>query len=973
MKIRLLDSLSALCPLLMVLACEGDPSPGDATSSNPPGSTETVAPHDSTTAGGVAPTPTPNDMTDSDVGEGTSTPDNSMPTIPAQPSEAPAGSDTSDGNTHTFTNGGLTAEDAGQGTLPDSGGTEGAELSPRARLALNDGWRFQKDDPPGTTGLSYAAAKAWVLPTGNAFLSEAARRTERPAENLGDGVAYVSANFDDSSWRSVDLPHDYAIEGPYTDAISSSMGRLPSIGVAWYRKMLRVPATDEGKAFFIDIDGAMSYSMVWVNGQFVGGWPYGYASYRVDISKHVKPGEENTVAIRVDNPVPANASWDSGSSRWYPGAGIYRNVWLVTTDPIHVAQYGTHLTTPEVTEAAATVSLAVTIDNRSEQPAAVEVATDVYELDAQGARGGQPVATLPAVRLTIPAGSSATADTSGSLPQPKLWGPPPTQTPHRYVAITRVRHDDVVKDVYETPFGVRTLEFDPDQGLIINGEPVKINGVCLHHDLGPLGAAFNYRARERQLEIMAEMGSNAIRTSHNPFEPEFVELADRLGFLVVNEVFDVWEEGKAALDHHVFFNDWHEQDLRAFIRRDRNHPSVIMWSIGNELVEQHDNTAGPAWAERLTTISHSEDPTRPTTAGMNAAEPDNPFSVPIDTIGLNYQGTGVRDRGAQYPTYHEAFPDKFVFGSETTSTFSTRGVYLFPVTDSRGEPAVGSSGIDTANGWVSSYDLYHADWSSPPDDEFESQDKWAFVGGEFVWTGFDYLGEPTPLDSVANSSYFGIVDLAGLRKDRFYLYQAYWRPDFAMVHLLPHWTWPDRVGQVTPVHVYTSGDSAELFLNGMSLGRKSKTGYEYRLRWDDVVYEPGELAVVAYKDGMQWATDVVETAGAATKLALRADRTTIAADGKDLSFVTVTVVDSDDRLVPQAAHAIQFTVTGPGELVATASGDPTNRTIYSSPQRNTLSGKAIAIVRGNRGESGDLVLTATSPSLTEARVTITTR
>lgn len=858
----------------------------------------------------------------------------------------------------------------GSETSPSGASATPLEPSPRARRSLNAGWRFERGDPPGAPALSYDDTQSWVLPSGNPFSTDPGRRLARPPGNVGDGVPYISPTFDDGAWRSVDLPHDYAIEGPYTNAISSSMGRLPASGVAWYRKTVTVDAADAGKSFFIDIDGAMSFSMVWVNGQFAGGWPSGYASYRVDASSLIRPGQANTVAIRVDNPVPADANWQNGWSRWYPGAGIYRNVWLVVAGRVHVAQWGTHVTTPEVSRASARIELDVSVENASTESVAANVATDIFELDASGRRIGAPVASTSPVELTIPPGSSATADTSANLQNPKLWGPPPTQQPNRYVAVTRVLRDGRLLDRYETPFGVRTLQFDPNQGLLVNGEHVRLNGVCIHHDLGPLGAAFNYRARERQLELLAEMGSNAIRTAHNPFEPEFFEMADRLGFLVIDEAFDVWEQAKAAFDYNVLFSQWHEQDLRALIRRDRNHPSVIMWSIGNEVGEQTNPTAGPALARRLTEISHEEDPTRPSTAGMNAAEPDDPFSGPIDAIGLNYQGTGVRDRGAQYPTYHEQFPNKFVYGSETVSTFSSRGIYLFPVAPGRAQPAVGSPGVDDTNGFVSSYDLYHADWSASPEEEFESLEKWSFVGGEFVWTGFDYLGEPTPLDGVASSSYFGILDLAGLKKDRFYLYQSQWRPELPMAHILPHWTWPERAGQVTPVHVYTSGDSAELFVNGVSQGRRSKGQYEYRLRWDDVVYQPGELTAIAYEDGVEWARDSVATAGPASQLGLSPDRAAITGDGRDSSFVTLSVLDAEGRLAPRATNLVSFDVTGPGVLVATSNGDQTNRTPFSSPQRNAFSGMAVAIVRALPGQTGEIVLTATSAGLAEARLSI---
>lgn len=884
--------------------------------------------------------------------------------VPGSGGYAAGGSESGQTGVGGFGGGGVTG-------TPSAGGSGGpSEQGPRTRVLFNEGWRFREGDPAGLSGLSYAEARQWVLPTGNRFLKDPAARTERPAQNLGDGLAVLAADFDDQSWEPINLPHDYAIDGPYTDSISSSMGRLPSVGVAWYRKTFLAPSEADRKSVSLEIDGAMQESLVWVNGRFVGGWPYGYASFRVDLTDHVIPGAKNVVAIRLSNPVPPNNAWDSGSSRWYPGAGIYRNVWLVTAEPVHVAHWGTTVTTPEITAGSATVELEVTVDNTSDQPATVDVSSDLQELDQTGALVGGPVSAVTPVTLTLPAHSSGTTRNRAVIANPKLWGVRPNQVPNRYAAITRLFKNGVLIDRTETRFGVRSIQFD-GQGFTLNGERMKIQGVCLHHDLGALGAAANRSARERQLAILAEMGANGLRTAHNPFEPEFYELADQMGFLVMDEAFDVWVKGKAALDHHRFFEDWYEQDLRALIRRDRNHPSVVMWSIGNELVEQSDSTEGPAWAERLTDICHEEDATRPTVAGMNRAEPNHPFSGPIDTIGLNYQGTGVRDRGAQYPTYHAAFPSKFIVGTETTSTFSTRGTYLFPVSTSRGTPALGSSGTDTLSGTISSYDLYHADWSYSPDEEFESQDKWPYVGGEFVWTGFDYLGEPTPLDAVARSSYFGIVDLAGFRKDRFYLYQAQWRPKLPMVHILPHWTWPERVGQVTPVHVYTSGDSAELFVNDVSQGVKTKGQYEYRLRWDNVVYAPGRLRVVATKEGAPWASATVETAGAPAKLVLSANRQSIQGTGHDLAFVTATVVDDQGRLVPRADHPLIFRITGPGAIVATDNGDPTSRQLFSSNERRAFNGMALAIVGSQPNQSGTITVEANSPGLVSATAVIT--
>jgi beta-galactosidase len=841
---------------------------------------------------------------------------------------------------------------------------------PRTRLLITPAWRFAKGDPAGdSSSLGYAAARPWVLPTANPFIADPARRTTRPGANLGDGVAYVAADYDDSAWQSVDLPHDYAIAGPFTTAVAGTMGHLPSGGVAWYRKTLSVPAEGAGKSMFLDIDGAMSFSMVWLNGQFVGGWPYGYASYRLNLTPYVKVGADNVLVIRVDNPVAPDANWQSGSSRWYPGAGIYRNVWLVETAAVHVGQWGTQITTPEVSAASANINLKIDVDNDSDQDATVSVATDIFELTADGRSGAVAVASMPAAELQVPVRGSATTELTASIAAPKLWGTGPNQQPNRYLARTTIQQGGAIVDAYETRFGIRSLVFDANAGFFLNGEHIKLNGVCNHHDLGALGSAVNYRALQRQLGLLAEMGVNAIRTSHNPPAPELLELADSMGFLIMDEAFDVWANQKVAQDYHVVFPEWHEPDLRAMLRRDRNHPSVVLWSIGNELNEQQSGAPGAALAAELTAIAHQEDATRPTVSGMNSASATSPFPAPIDALGLNYQGTGVRSGPPQYPVFHASFPQKFIVGTETTDTLSSRGVYTFPVAAGAGVPAAADAGQDNAARQVSSYDLYFAPWSYSPDREFASQDAYPFVAGEFVWTGFDYLGEPTPFDS-SRSSYSGIIDLAGFKKDRFYLYQAYWRPDFPMAHILPHWTWPERAGQVTPVHVYTSGDEAELFVNGRSLGRKSKGPSEYRLRWDDVVYEPGELGVVAYKNGRQWATDSVRTAAAASRLVLTADRAIIAGDGRDLSFVTLAVVDADGVIVPRALNAVHFELSGPGEIVATDNGDPTDLTVFPSLDRKAFNGLALAIVRARAGQTGELVVTATAAGLAGASVSV---
>ena len=877
--------------------------------------------------------------------------------------------------------------------------------APRERISLNADWRFQKGDPPQTDSanllydirpdprarpqerpaeFSEAAAKLAaathpvlkqsILPTGNRFLKDPAHWYVRPDTNPGDNVSCAQREFDDSSWRRVNLPHDWAIEGPFNSGgVGGGMGRLPSPGIAWYRKKLDIPVNDAGKSVFLEVDGAMSYAAVWLNGKLVGGWPYGYASWQLNLTPYLNPGGENLLAIRLDNP--------PDSSRWYPGGGIYRNVWLTKTQPIHVGQWGVSVTTTRVSSASAAVNLEVTIDNDSHDDANVEVASAVYLLDAESHPTGRSVATVKPAPFSIAAGSSATRKASAVILKPRLWGPAPQQKPNRYVVVTTLSRNGKLLDRCETRFGVRAILFKPD-GLYINNERVSLKGVNNHHDLGALGAAFNLRAAERQLEILREMGCNAIRTSHNPPAPELLELTDRMGFLVMDEIFDSWYRQKTPLDFHLIFPDWHEQDLRAFIRRDRNHPSVFLWSVGNEVGEQFTKEEGAAVAKQLVDIAHEENATRPAVASMNFSKPDSAFAAAVDEIALNYQGEGIREDPAfadtmgirtppQYPGFHEKFPAKMIFSSETASAFSSRGVYLFPVLHGISGPVRGGSGGDAKIHQVSAYELYAADFGSSADKVFAALDRHPYVAGEFVWSGWDYLGEPTPYYS-SRSSYCGIVDLAGFRKDRFYLYQSRWRPELPMAHILPHWTWPGRIGQVTPVHVFTSGDEVELFLNGKSLGRKKKAQYESRLRWDDVIYQPGELKAVAYKDGKSWAEDTVATAGPPASLALAADRSEIHNDGLDLSFITVRVLDGRGTVAPIANDHIKFTIDGPGEIVATDNGDPTSFDPFQSPERNAFNGLAMVIVRGKPGLSGTINLSAESGSLRRAVINLRT-
>ncbi|KAI0395575.1 glycoside hydrolase family 2 protein [Xylariaceae sp. FL0594] len=844
---------------------------------------------------------------------------------------------------------------------PRDSSSSAAAATGRERIDFNTGWKFSRFTS-NPDNLSYDTLKSWILPSGNDFIVTGTKHPY-PA-SIPPDAQYDKPGFDDSSWETVDLPHDWAVKGPFNaPGISGGMGRLPSNGVGWYRKTLNLTADDLAKTLYLDIDGAQSYSAVWLNGNLVGGWPYGYNSFRLDLSHYARQGA-NQLAIRVDNALD--------SSRWYPGAGIYRNVWIVKVSPVHVRQYGTYITTPKVSADSATVNLAVEVQKTSNlsQSQQVDVATSVYLIDpATGQAGSQAVAKFPTKSVSVDGSAVQTINGSVTIEKPQLWGPPPSQKPNLYVAVTTVSAGNATLDTYETRFGIRTVTYDPNKGLLVNGQHVYVQGTCNHQDLGSLGAAFNYRAAERQLQILQEMGGNGLRTSHNPPAPEFLEIADRLGFVVYDEIFDAWSQAKVKNDFHLIFSDWHEPDLRNFIRRDRNHPSVVAWGIGNEIPEQLSSN-GVAIARELKSIVNSEDPTRPVTMALDQANGYSTISGIVDIEGLNYQGEGRgTSNNSAFPGFHSANPSKMIWSSESSSALSTRGTYIFPVTSASSTNVGDGSGGNSTSRQVSAYELYAVSWGAGPDKVFEMQDRYPYVAGEFVWTGFDYIGEPTPYDS-SRSSYFGIVDMAGFKKDRFFLYQARWRSELPMAHLLPHWTWPDRVGQTTPVHVFTSGDEAELFVNGVSAGRKKKQAYQYRIRWDDVKYQPGDLRVVAYKNGKEWATDTKKTAGAAAKLNVTADRTTISGNGYDLSFITVAVVDANGNVVPRASNNINFSITGPGKIVSTDNGDPTDFTVFPSTSRKAFSGLALAIVRPNAGAQGDIVVTAASSGFTSGSVTL---
>jgi beta-galactosidase len=750
------------------------------------------------------------------------------------------------------------------------------------------------------------------------------------------------------------------------------MGQLPVHGVGWYRRTLNVTSDDLDQKIYLDIDGAMAYPMVWVNEQLVGGWPFGYNSFRLDITPFLEQGDENHLAVRVENP-------RGQSSRWYPGAGLYRNVWLTKVHPFHVAHWGTFITSRDVSKEKAMLDMTIQIENKAQEARQVTVTTQIHEYDTENSRRGQPIAEFPYKKLDLSSNDKQKLNSSVAIRNPRLWGPPPSQSPHLYVAVTRIWDGEILLDVYETRFGIRSLKFDPDRGVFVNGEHVILQGVNQHHDLGALGAAYNERATERQLEMLQEVGVNAIRMSHNPPTPELLDLTDRMGFLVFNEAFDCWAEKKVELDFHLIFNDWHEPDLRSFIRRDRNHPSVFLWSYGNEIPEQSNDGEGAKISSQLRRIVHEEDSTRPTTFSMNLAFPNASLPATSDVISLNYQGEGIRygpayeyltegnKRSPQYDAFHEAFPEKVVLGSEVAWSLSLRGSYVFPVTPYNSAPVNDTSGGDLETLGVSAYELYTSQPGSSPDRVFLTQDEHPFVAGGFVWTGWDYLGEPYWCET-CRSGYFGIIDMAGFKKERFWLYQARWRPALPMAHIVPHWNWPGREGEVTPVHVFTSGDEAELFVNGISQGRLRREPLEYRFRWDNVTYQPGKIHVMTYKDGKKWATDTVRTTGEASGLRLSADRSQIASDGEDLSFITVEIVDKDGLVVPEADNTILFSVSGPGQLVATDNGFPADMTTFTSPERKALNGLLLGIVAASAGNSGIITVRAESQNLDPAEI-----
>lgn len=764
--------------------------------------------------------------------------------------------------------------------------------------------------------------------------------------------------FNDAKWETVDIPHDWAIFGPFDKnndlqnvAVTQNFetqaslktgrtGGLPYVGIGWYRTTFH---STPGKQTTLIFDGAMSEARVFVNGKEACFWPCGYNSFYCDVTSLVnEDGKNNILSVRLEN--------RPQSSRWYPGAGLYRNVHVVTTEKIHVPVWGTQITTPYVKDEYASVCLRTTILNAGKTE--LTVVTDIMDADGQ-------VVSTKTNKGVINHGQPFTQNFI--VERPKLWSP---ETPVLYKAVSKIYSGDTLLDTYSTRFGIRTIEYIADKGFYLNGKRRKFQGVCNHHDLGPLGAAINVAALRHQLTLLKEMGCDAVRTSHNMPAPELVELCDEMGFMMMLEPFDEWDIAKCDNGYHRFFNEWAEKDMVNMLRQYRNNPCVVMWSIGNEVPTQW-SPEGYKVAKFLQDICHREDPTRPVTCGMDQVKSvlANGFAAMLDIPGLNY-------RAHLYDEAYERLPQNIILGSETSSTVSSRGVYKFPV-----ERKAGAMYDDHQS---SSYDLEYCNWSNIPDIDFARAEDHEWTIGQFVWTGFDYLGEPSPYDTNAwpnHSSMFGIIDLASIPKDRYYLYRSVWNKEAKTLHILPHWNWEGREGEKTPVFVYTNYPSAELFINGKSYGRQTKhkngtVENRYRLMWHDAVYQPGEVRVVAYDEqGNPVAEKTVRTAGKPHHIELVTDRSSLQADGKDLAYVTLRIVDKDGNLCPNDGRLVSFKVKGAGKYRASANGDPTCLDLFHKPEMHAFGGMLTVIVQSGE-KTGEIELQATAKGIKTGAIRI---
>ncbi|MBP8903133.1 MAG: DUF4982 domain-containing protein [Paludibacteraceae bacterium] len=799
-----------------------------------------------------------------------------------------------------------------------------------------------------------------------------------------DDPAQKNQDYDDSKWQTVTVPHDWAIYGPFSihndqqniaitqDGQKEAMehagrtGGLPFVGVGWYRNTGNLPAYEGGKRVTVIFDGAMANSQVFVNGRKVGEWPYGYNTFHFDITDFLnRDNTPNTLAVRLEN--------RTEQSRWYPGAGLYRNVHVVITDEVHIPVWGTYVTTPVVHKDFAKVNVKTTLENTSKN-ASYQLVTKIK--DASGKVVAETASELSKYDGNV-------IDQTLIVDNPVLWelDNPVLYTVHSELLegkITDGKSTTSVKDLYTTTFGIRTIEIKPNDGFYLNGKKTVFQGVCNHHDLGPLGAAVNDAAIRRQVRIMKDMGVNAIRTSHNMPAPELVRACDEMGMMLMVETFDEWKTPKVGNGYNLFWNEWAEKDMVNMLHHYRNNPSVVMWCIGNEVPEQGNGDMGPKRNRFLQDICHREDPTRPVTNGMDNpnAVTGNNFAALLDVAGFNY-------RPHLYHENYKKLPQQIILGSETASTVSSRGVYKFPV--------VRKSMAQYDDHQSSSYDVEHCSWSNLPEDDFIQHEDLPYAIGEFVWTGFDYLGEPTPYYTnwPSHSSLFGIVDLAGIPKDRFYLYRSHWNKNVETLHLLPHWNWKGREGEVTPVFVYTNYPSAELFINGVSQGKRTKDlsvkrdgsdteearknfdrQKRYRLMWMDTKYEPGTVKVVAYdENGKAVAEKEMKTAGKPHRIVLEADRSNIKADGRDISFVNVKIVDKEGNFCPAEEREISFRVVGAGTFKAAANGNPASLESFQIPKMKLFSGQLTALVQSTE-KGGTITLEATAKGVKSGKITL---
>ncbi len=801
----------------------------------------------------------------------------------------------------------------------------------------------------------------------------------RVVHRQDDAYVHAAVDYKEEGYKEVQLPHDWAVESSFLMDEPNETGKLPWNGWGWYRKQFDVPAdfSAEKDRYFLDFDGVMSNPQVYVNGEKAGEWAYGYNSFRVDITPYLKPGQKNLVAVMASN-LPL-------STRWYPGAGIYRHVWLVKTHPVHLTQWPTYVTTPLITHERAVVKVQTAVKNTSDKEAEIVVRQEVE---------GVPAA--PAT-ITLAPGTEGMVEQEINLYNPKLWS---CETPHLYKLQTSIQVEGKTIDTAESTFGVRHIEWKKD-GFYLNGEKVRLKGVCEHHDLGALGAAFYARGYERKIEKLKEMGCNSIRMTHNPPAPEVLDLCDKHGILVIDELFDIWKFQKydKVNGYHMYWDEWWQKDVHNFVVRDRNHPCVIAWSGGNEIPEQGStNPKRAAKGKEVGFALRDEfrkyDTTRPYTVGCNDVTAFRTgFNKTMDVYGFNY-------KPHKYREFRKVNPEQPYIASETCSCVGTRDTYFFPLG--------WNVGYGARYFQVSAYGLSSTHWGSSPDIEMHAHTLAPDLAGEYVWTGFDYLGEPTPYNQDASnvgnfigaseaekaaamkmlaemgnkapsrSSYFGIIDLAGFPKDIYYLYQSQWNPNKAQAHILPHWNWAGREGQKTPVMVFTSGDEAELFVNGKSQGvrrrgdgptftQKDKSlvvsKNQYRFTWEDVVYEPGTVEVVVKKDGKPWATAKRVTAGAAAQVTTRVDRPAIVGDARDLAYVELAICDAQGNVVPTDCRKVQFSVEGPAELIGFCNGNPIDHTCMQDMKQSFFNGRIVAIVRGKRAQSGTAKVTVQAEGL----------